>query len=213
MRYQPLNIPPSYPIAAIYKNTAPSETSPFVIPQTYQVRLTVDGKEFTQYVAIKMDPRVKISENDLREQFYLSRDCYNGRKEAITISGHIASLRSQIKQALTKASGELANSLKQTDDLLAKLQGVARSPEPGFAGIENSFASLFNTLQETDMPPTSQAINAVKETWSNHTKLLSEWESFKAKNFVALNKQIQAAGMETLQLNDSNHDYRNGKKH
>ena len=44
MKYTPLNVPPSYPIGATYMNTAPNETSPWVMPGTYTVRLIVDGK-------------------------------------------------------------------------------------------------------------------------------------------------------------------------
>jgi len=200
MRYPPLNIPPSYPIAAIYRNTAPAETSPLVMPRPYTVKLTVDGKSYTGLITIKMDPRVKTSPADLYKQHDLSVDCYNGRKETITISNQMTSLRSQIKPVITKATGELANALKQADDLLGKLQGLPRSQEPGLAEIQSSFAGLLNTLQETDMPPTSQAINAVKETKSKYAKLLGEWNNFKTKNLADLNKQMQAAGLSPLSL-------------
>src|SRR6185295_7342768 len=60
MRYDPLTLPVSYPIAAIYKNTAPNETSPFVMPGKYVVTLTVDAtspgekRSYTQEFIVKM---------------------------------------------------------------------------------------------------------------------------------------------------------------
>ncbi|MEO6254508.1 MAG: hypothetical protein ABIO79_14440, partial [Ferruginibacter sp.] len=77
MHYQPLNVPPSYPISATYMNTAPDPTSPWVMPGNYTARLTVDGKVFTQILTVKMDPRVKTNIKDLAVQHDLSLICYN----------------------------------------------------------------------------------------------------------------------------------------
>src|SRR5580698_10128623 len=73
---QPLNLPPSYAIAAIYGQTAPNPTSPWVMPGTYTVKLTVDGKSYTQPLLIKMDPRVKTPVAELKKQYDLSDKCY-----------------------------------------------------------------------------------------------------------------------------------------
>ncbi len=77
MHYQPFNEPPSYTIAAIYKNTAPNANSPWVVPGKYMVKLSVDGQEFTQSVLVKMDPRVKTSSKDLQKQAKISGICYS----------------------------------------------------------------------------------------------------------------------------------------
>jgi hypothetical protein len=84
MHYQPLNVPPAYPISATYMNTAPDPTSPWVLPGMYTVRLTVDGEEFKQTFAIKMDPRVKTSVKDMAVQHDLSITCYNYIKKCMS---------------------------------------------------------------------------------------------------------------------------------
>ena len=76
MHYTPLNVPAAYPIAAIYNNTAPAETSPWVIPGKYIAKLTVDGAERFQTFEIKMDPRVKTTAKDLQLQHDYSVKCY-----------------------------------------------------------------------------------------------------------------------------------------
>jgi hypothetical protein len=127
MRYEPLNVPPSYPIAAIYKNTAPNETSPFVMPGTYTVVLSVNGVRASgQSFTIKMDPRVKTPVVELQKQHDLSLQCYEGRKKCMAML----------------SSG---------------------NQDPSWARLNNAFASLFNTLQETDMAPTQQTISAAAE--------------------------------------------------
>lgn len=44
---------------------------PLAVPGTYQVRLTVDGKAYTQPLIVTMDPRVKVSPTDLAKQLDL----------------------------------------------------------------------------------------------------------------------------------------------
>jgi hypothetical protein len=68
----------SYPISAIYGYTAPVPTGPWVLPGQYTVRLTVDGRELTQPLIVRMDPRVDTPAEALREQFRLSMDLYDG---------------------------------------------------------------------------------------------------------------------------------------
>jgi len=76
IHYQPVSLPPSYPIAAIYNNTAPEFTAPWVMPGNYKIRLTIDNKVFQKSIEIKMDPRVKTSLADLKSQHDLSMICY-----------------------------------------------------------------------------------------------------------------------------------------
>src|SRR5204862_3002921 len=76
--YAPLpGIAPQYPIAAVYKNTAPATTSPWAMPGNYTVVLTSGGKKYEQPLAVVMDPRVKTSTADLGEQFRLSKQVYD----------------------------------------------------------------------------------------------------------------------------------------
>ena len=46
-------------------NTVPSINSPWVAAGAYTVKLTVDGKSYTQPLTVKMDPRVKATAEGL----------------------------------------------------------------------------------------------------------------------------------------------------
>lgn len=81
MHYAPLDLPPSYPISAIYKNTAPQPTSPWVMPGNYTVKLFANGETFSQPLVIKMDPRVKTSLPELQKLHDLALQCYENRKK------------------------------------------------------------------------------------------------------------------------------------
>ena len=167
LHYQPLNVAPSYPIAAVYQNTAPNPTSPWVMPGNYTVKLTVDGKTFSQELLVKMDPRVKTAVKDLQTQHDLSLQAYNRRMQVLQILDEISILKTKTKQ-------------QPIIDTLNLLQnGTGRNQETGFAQLNASFSSLHNLLQDSDMPPTTQMISAMKEANINFQKLTQKWNEMK----------------------------------
>src|SRR5438046_10617810 len=74
LHYAPVpGLQPQYPIAAVYRNTAPEATSPWAMPGQYTAILTVNGTSYAQQLMVRMDPRVKATTADLLAQFKLSR--------------------------------------------------------------------------------------------------------------------------------------------
>ncbi|NNV54043.1 VPS10 domain-containing protein [Limnovirga soli] len=167
MRYEPLNIPASYPIAAVFKNTSPVPTAPYVMPGVYTVKLTVNGVSFTQQFTIKMDPRVKTSIAQLQLQHDLSLQCYQSLKQSLEALKKIHST-----QALLPVAGT-----EKEKQLLATLNDFEK--HNGFAQSAAVCGTLFNILQESDMPPTSQTIVAAKEAIANFKILQAKWAAQK----------------------------------
>ncbi|MEO7263714.1 MAG: hypothetical protein ABIW38_02325 [Ferruginibacter sp.] len=178
MHYEPLNLPPSYPISAIYKNTAPNETSPWVMPGSYTAKLSADGKTFTQTLTIKKDPRLKTSAIDLQQQHDLSLVLYKNRQQIITVIKELANLRSRIKLSIENgtAMGKASETETSLEGLSAGKTGI---PLSGFTGLNNATASILNILQETDMPATLQAIQAAKDADAAYKSLWQKWLQLK----------------------------------
>ncbi len=65
------------PIAAVPHDTVPVPSGPWAPPGSYSVRLTVDGKTYSQPLTLKMDPRVKTPPLGLTQQFTLSKRLYD----------------------------------------------------------------------------------------------------------------------------------------
>ncbi len=126
MHFTPLNEPASYPMTAIYQNTGPAATSPWVLPGNYIVKLTVNGKTVSQSFTIKMDPRVKTSMADLQKQFTLSMTCYEGRIKAKAIGAKsleskFASLLDQLQETEMIPTTQLTLAVKQVSEQLEQL--------------------------------------------------------------------------------------------
>jgi hypothetical protein len=189
MRYEPLDVPPSYPISAIYGNTAPAPTSPWAMPGNYTVRLTVNGQTISQPFSLRMDPRVKTSLSDLQKQYDLSVICYEGRKQTMQILEQISSLRDQVKKLMISSKTPNPQNLKDFYDKLAALEGTGGrrgGGEESFNKLNNSFASLFNILEGNDMPPTTQAANAVTVLQASLKQLLEKWGAIKSTELQKL---------------------------
>jgi hypothetical protein len=136
MHYAPLNLPPAYPIGAVYENTAPDPTSPWVMPGNYKIVLTIDGKMHEAPLKIRMDPRVKTSLLDLEKQWSISMLCYQGR---ITCQSALENIKNE--------SNEIVREKKSA----------------AIRKLENSCRSLFQVIQDSDWPPTSSMVLKAKE--------------------------------------------------
>jgi photosystem II stability/assembly factor-like uncharacterized protein len=172
LHYPPLNVPASYPISAIYMNTAPAATSPWVTPGTYFLTLSVDGKPFVKPLIIYEDPRVKTSNGDQVRLYELSMEVYNKRKEILTTLDDIQKLKEKLN-----ASGN--------KDLIKQLENIQGNPQDESQGGLYSFSStygyLLSILEGTDMPPTDTIVNAINSTNLSFDKLWKSWLELKAK--------------------------------
>jgi hypothetical protein len=62
-----------YPISAMYGDTPRAPEGILALPGRYTVKLTVDGRTYTQPLTLRMDPRVSISAAQLRTQYELAQ--------------------------------------------------------------------------------------------------------------------------------------------
>ena len=199
LHYTPLNIPASYPIAAIYKNTAPESTSPWVMPGNYTVRLKVNNETFSQPLIIKMDPRVKTSATDLQKQHDLSMVCYEGRLRILKTSKETVSVHNQIKELQSQSKDDMHASLSSLDEEIINIENAkTKDKSKGFSQINNSFASLFARLQESDMPPTSATIESVRSSKKDFEQLEAIWMKIKTSDIPLINRELKKAGLPVI---------------
>lgn len=69
----PRSIDGGYPIAAIVHDTPFAPQGVLVLPGTYTVRLTAGGRTLVRPLRVRLDPRVTVAPEALREQYALAR--------------------------------------------------------------------------------------------------------------------------------------------
>jgi hypothetical protein len=195
MHYIPLTgVEPDYPIAAIYANTAPASTSPWVIPGDYTVVLTADGKSYTQPLTVKIDPRVKMSAPELQTQFELSRQLCDVRATLEPIGKTFDSLVEQLtklkEQSLPKNVEDKLNALNSKIKELGPPNPRPGAP-PSLHALDSA-KSLFEQIQGVDAPPTDRVKAAVGDVRLQATSLVERWKNILAQDVPALDRELQA---------------------
>jgi hypothetical protein len=200
---------PQYPIAAVYRNTAPAATSPWAMTGKYTVVLTAGGKSYTQTLTLQMDPRVKASTADLAEQFKLSKQVYDEWLTLNSMSETVGIVRGQLTDLRPRASEDLK---KHIDALGEKLQALAGSgpvvgPPPAGAPARPTIASvtvrvrtLFNLFEGVDAAPTPAAAAAVPVVREESRALQESWQLIRNQDIAALNQELGAAGLPMIRL-------------
>ena len=198
---QPLNLPPGYAISAIYGQTAPDPTSPWVLPGVYTAKLTVDGKTYTQPITVKMDPRVKTPVLELKKQYDLSDKCYGKYKLLLDENNKLFSLQAQAEKLLQNANGILAASLKNIVSDASKLRkGSPETKGESLNSLKSTLLGLMNLMQGSDMPVTTQVNNAVIKSDAAFILLNSKFDSLTGVGLKSLNDQLAIAGMGKISL-------------
>jgi hypothetical protein len=199
-------VEPEYPIAAVPHNTAPQATGPWATPGQYTVVLTVNGKSYSQPLAIKMDPRVKTPLAGLEQQFKLSNELYTPLLTLSPAVEQAGDIRKQLKELEKQAQGDVLASVNALDKKLEALAGgVTRRPTPGnpppsLGGLRTKYLTLLNVLQEVDAAPTAQVTSAVAELQQQLPPLMQQWQAVKSHDIPALNSKLKAAGLPEVKL-------------
>jgi hypothetical protein len=194
-------IEPDYPMAAVYRDTPPASTSPWVMPGDYAVVLTASGKSYSQPLTVKMDPRVKMSAVELQEQLQLSQQLCEIRAKLEPIGKTFDSLVEQLMKI--KEEQPLSNNVEdKLNGLTAKLKELAPpNPRPGAPPSLHALESvktLFDVIQGVEAPATNPVKAAVGDVRLQATSLMERWEQIISQDVPALNKELEAARLPRI---------------
>jgi hypothetical protein len=188
--------------------SANPERGPLAPPDTYRVRLTVDGEIHEQPLPLRRDPRlVTVTDADLREQFELARQVSARVSDANRAVMRIRDLKQQVVARL--GATPPAHLREVVDAVVGKLSAVEeaiyqvrnRSPKDPLnfpIRLNNRIAALQESIEEADAKPTRQARAVFAELSAElegHLDLLRQVES---KELVSLNRVLARSRREPI---------------
>ena len=150
----------------------------FVLPGTYQVRLTADGRTSTQPLTVAMDPRVKISPADLKAQNDFYEEVAQALARVTEAQEEVQKAADRLKGRLNEKAGEEAKSLAAQ---VAAFQGGRRrgGSEDSLATIAGVLSPLATDIESGDHPPTAPQ----REVYALYSKrletALAHWQALK----------------------------------
>jgi hypothetical protein len=158
--------------------------------------LTVDGKTFSQPLAVAMDPRVKASAADLQEQFDFSWRLYQLRLQLAPIGEKF----DDIAEQLTKLKARAAERADVTQKLEAFTQTLMkfgpphpRQGAPPSLFVLESTTQLFNEIEAADAAPTAATKAAVADLETRVGPMIEAWRNLLESDLRELNEQLKQA--------------------
>jgi len=160
---------------------------PLVVPGTYTAKLTVDGREQTAKLVVKLDPRVKVSQTDLEAEqaFALQvRDAISRLTDNVV---RLKSVREQLQNHVKVLAGdprasELIAMSKSLIDRLDTLEGRMHNPKAevvydilarkGGAMLYSRLSPLMSFVEDGDGAPTQ----GMKDVFAQQQKELVQLE-------------------------------------
>jgi photosystem II stability/assembly factor-like uncharacterized protein len=181
---------------AVPRRTYPSVNAPWAPPGTYTVKLTVNGKSYTQPLTLHLDPRVKTPALELATLHRLTRQMYDGARSA-----HAAAEQARALIGKLEASPNAAN-----DALKAKLTELAppaaagggrggrgggggggrggrgdAGASPTLEGVATQMIAAAMSMQAADAAPTAREVAACAEAQRQFTAIMGKWTALKAQ--------------------------------
>ncbi|MEK6322781.1 MAG: glycosyl hydrolase [Acidobacteriota bacterium] len=183
---------------------AGNTTGPRIVPGTYQVKLTIDGKAMMQSFEVKKDPRLETTQADFAKQLDLLlkiREKFSETSEAIL---QIRDARKQIDeitnrlkdQPTGKAIADAAKSLKAKltaveEELYQTKNQSSQDPLNYPIRLNNKLAALTGVAGSADTAPTEQTYAVFDELVGKIDVQLKKLEETMRVDLPAFNKMVR----------------------
>jgi len=152
-----------YSIAAVWTVGTPIvPMGPLVMPGKYKIVLSIEGKNFTQELNVKLDPRIEINTNDLQNQLTLALQIQNTLSNTVKLYNDV---NSEMKKDRRKIKLE---SIEYLSQIVVEITEVSRV-----------ISGLASSIQTADAAPTQGQNNLFNEYRKQFEQLEKKWIDFK----------------------------------
>lgn len=187
-----------------------SLAGPRIVPGSYQVKLSADGKVVaTEPFILKADPRLSTTQEEFQKQFdFLLRST-----EKLTATHNaileIRDLRKQIEDLASRFKPEQTDLKDQAADIVKRLTAVEeeliqtkiRSSQDALnfpIRLNNKLAALSSIVDGGDYAPTAQAYDVYNDLTAKIDTQLAALAKIKAENIAAFNRSYNQKGLPVI---------------
>src|SRR5580700_5522462 len=181
------------------------------LPGTYTVKLTVEGKSYSQPLIVKMDPRITTSLYELRKQFDAATGVSSRQAEISEAQRSVNQLLSQARKARSQVHDD-ASLVSALDALIAKAEDIAGTPPAHFGmvpskpaaehtdleSLSRKLAKIFSAINNGDAAPTEDALKAFSSAQTDLAAVMANWKALTTKDLPEVNSQLKRAGLAPI---------------
>lgn len=176
-----------------------------VVPGTYAVAMTVDGKTQTQSFEILRDPRIKTKVGDIKAQFTFLGEVLAKLGEVNQAINAIDGLRAQTALLAKRASGKeaLAKLVKAAATELDAIRGLLidvnySGSQLWPSGLHEKLNALFDTVDSGDFAPARQTREVFAVLSGQFQGLETRLRAVREKQLPAVAKAMAEAGVPAI---------------
>jgi len=185
----------------------------WVLPGTYTVRFTANGKTYSQPLTVTMDPRVKTTQADLEAQLDASQKAVGAIQELAKPIGQGAAIAKQFNdlEAKFKQNAELNSAATEFKN---KLDEVLGPPPPNYGTpvipvstdytsvryVMGALRQVQGAIQSADLAPTQDQLKALDKYLAQEKSTLAAWEHFVSTDLTNFNQKLKAAVLPEFEL-------------
>ena len=179
--------------------TPPSPLGALALPGTYTLRLTVDGRTYSQTVNVKNDPRSPATLEALRAQHALQVKLMQGIETSYEGHRLAQALRDLVRGAEPTAGlAAQLDTLAGLDAARGRGRGFGRPAAPSFVGVNGAFAQQLTAQEQGDMAPTAAALAAYAATCRELASVAASWQRLSTTDLSTLNAALEAKGTSAI---------------
>ena len=191
---------------AVPHRTSAGVSSPWASPGSYSVRLAVDGKTYTQPIAVRLDPRVTTSPIVLTQLAVLTRQAHDA---AIAGRAAYADART-LSDALGKLQGIDVAAFKVRVDAISppvvvggggrggrggrEAGGPAAAATPSLDAAGDAMVTAIMPLQAAEAAPTASQLATITRARAAYTAVMAKWTAIRTTGLAAFNARRKTAG-------------------
>ncbi len=177
---------------------------PEALPGTYQVRLTVNGRQYTQPLEIVPDPRLKVTQDDLQKQFDLLikiRDRVTQAHDAINqirdIRAQITALNKRLEnqpqgKAVADAGKQLDKKMTEVEEVLIQTKAKSGQDVLNYPiRLNNYLVALGGVVESSDSAPTQSSYEVFDMLSKQLDEQLAKWKQILSTDVPAYNDVVR----------------------
>jgi photosystem II stability/assembly factor-like uncharacterized protein len=192
----------TFELAANPGETPPSPEGPLVVPGTYTLRLTVDGRPYTQSLSVKPDPRSVATPAAITAQHALQMKIMKGLQVAWEGYQQSTQLREAAHRAVPpNASAEVTAALAKLDSAIDSVRGdtaAARNfslaggpaPRPTFVDVSVALVNQIKAQDYADQAPTPAMLAGWAKACEALGTALRSWQRVTTRDLSSVDARL-----------------------
>jgi photosystem II stability/assembly factor-like uncharacterized protein len=181
-----------------------STDGPEALPGTYQVRLTVNGKQYTAPLEIARDSRLKVTQQDLQKQFDLLIKIRDRVTQAHETVNQIRDIRAQITalnkrlenqpqaKAVSEAGKQVDKKMTEVEEVLIQTRAKSGQDVLNYPiRLNNYLVALGGVVESSDSAPTQVSYEVFDMLSQQLDEQLTKWKQILGTDIPAYNDVVR----------------------